>query len=937
MPHEQDDIRDTGNPTARFWIYAFIVVMLIVALLVAINVATAKEGVLKWDEEFGGGQEDRGRAVVEAHDGGYVIVGDTASKGAGDRDVWIIKIDVDGEHEWDKTFGTTYEDLGFSITATSDGGYLIAGYTASGSNRDDRDLWLIKIDSNGSKEWDRTYGGAEQEEGRSVVEVSTGGFIIVGSTSSYGQGKLDLWVLRTDENGTELWNMTYGWPNRDEGRQIIEASDGGFAIAARGEPVGAANLDMWLVKIASDGAEEWNETWGGSKMDEAWSIAEADDGSFISTGRTYSYGKGTADMILVKVDSDGGEVWVRTYGDANAEQGRFITNTTDNEFLITGRTKSYGSGDHDFWLLKVDENGTELLNRTYGGSGWDDGRGICIGSDGGYAVVGWTGSYGSGGDDLWLLGVEGEYDTVNHLPEVDVASHSNYEEVEGPVVIEGTAYDEDGNGTIVNVTVSMNDGQWTDAVGTTSWAHSWNASSHEPGTHTFRIAAHDGQVLSNITTLYLEVPNNPPNLDITHPPGDTNLSGLVNITGTASDPDHSGQVTEVLIGIDNHTMVKVNGIYDWNYLLNTTNYQDGAHRIRIRATDGQLETEVKIDATFLNTPENSPPSVSIISPLPGTVNGTVILTGIAADVDGNETITKVQVSRDGTSWTDVTGTDNWAYSWKSKFVEDGNHTLWFRATDGIAISNLTSITLFVDNVPPVLPPSINITSPFNGSVVRGLIWINGTSTDPNGNDTIKATMFIVDGESIASNSFLNIWSFELNTTDLDDGTYVVKLNVSDKTKQTATANLTLIVDNIPDPPVNNTAPAVLITAPSSGTTVRGTVNISGIAWDKQGADTIKWVKISIEEGQWIEVDGIAEWTYVLDTTKYDEGSLTIEVRAYDGWSYSTINTITLYVDNDGKRGGTPIDDDGRIPGFEVTYLLVATLAGILLLTDRRKR
>ena len=381
------------------------------AVVILIPAGSGEQGDIEWDVTFGGTEEDRGRYVTETSDGGFIITGETKSYGSGNRDLWLLKTDENGTEEWNETFGDTGEDLGFVVQETSDGGFVVCGFTNTGTNRMNRDLWIVKTDANGTEDWSRTYGGSGQDEGRFVIETDDGGLIFTGSTGSYGSGSLDVWVIKTYSNGTEEWNETYGWGNRDEGRSIRETSDGGYIIGARGTPPGGGGgLDLLLIKIDDDGTLDWDESWGGSSMDEGWDAHEMDDGDYIVTGRTYTYGEGDSDLWLIRTDDSGSEEWERTYGGSEEDLGKLMTPTTDGNYAIAGRTRSYvsgGSNDIDVWFLVVDGNGTEIVNETHAGNGWDEARSVVMTSDGKYIMAGSYGDTDRDETQMWLLKLEG--------------------------------------------------------------------------------------------------------------------------------------------------------------------------------------------------------------------------------------------------------------------------------------------------------------------------------------------------------------------------------------------------------------------------------------------------------------------------------------------------------------------------------------------------
>jgi parallel beta-helix repeat protein len=360
----------------------------------------------EWNRTFGGISDDHGSSVQQTTDDGYIVAGYTCSIGTSE-DVWLLKTAANGMEEWNQTFGRAFHDRGESVQQTTDGGYIIVGWTESfGAGFED--VWLLKTAANGTEEWSHTFGGSSYDAGWSMQQTTDGGYIITGYTDSFGAGSYDVWLIKTAADGTGVWNHTFGGASYERGESVQQTTDGGYIIVGQTASFGAGSDDVWLLKTAANGTEEWNHTFGGASNDWSKSVNQTTDGGYIIVGGTESFGKGEHDVWLIKTAANGTEEWSHTFGGASVDRGESVQQTTDGGYIIAGYTDSFGAGSFDVWLIKTAADGAEEWNQTFGGASVDRGESVQQTTDGSYIITGSTESFGAGSEDVWLIKVKGE-------------------------------------------------------------------------------------------------------------------------------------------------------------------------------------------------------------------------------------------------------------------------------------------------------------------------------------------------------------------------------------------------------------------------------------------------------------------------------------------------------------------------------------------------
>lgn len=360
-----------------------------------------------WTQTYGGYYSDKGYSVQQTSDGGYILAGQTSSFGAGGWDAYLIKTDAYGDTSWTKTYGGDGLEACYSVQQTDDEGYILTGWTDS-FGRGTVDIFLIKTDAYGEAIWTRIYGGISQDRGYSVRQIKGGGYIVAGVTSSFGAGGDDVYLIKTNSLGDTLWARAFGGAAGDGGYSVQETSDDGFVVTGWTESFSAGYEDVYLLKIDSGGDTLWTRSYGGESFDWGESIQQVTDGGYIITGSTASFGAGGNDVYLMRTDGSGEILWSRTYGGATADDGYSVQETADGGYIVTATTFSYGDGGSDFYLIKTDAYGDTLWTGTYGGPSNERASSIQITADGGYIVAGSTHSFGEGDYDIWLIRLDSE-------------------------------------------------------------------------------------------------------------------------------------------------------------------------------------------------------------------------------------------------------------------------------------------------------------------------------------------------------------------------------------------------------------------------------------------------------------------------------------------------------------------------------------------------
>ena len=359
---------------------------------------------------YGGTGTDRGHSLILGSDGSYVFTGSTTTSGAGATDVYLGKVTTDGAMQWLKAFGGAGLDIGYSVALASDGGYLIAGSTTS-FGAGGSDVYLLKTFSNGGLAWAATFGGAADDEASSVTLCTDGGFVITGYTKSYGAGGKDIYLIKTGSDGSLSWTSVIGTAADEEAYSVIQDQDGGYVMAGYTKGLGSGVEDAYIVKTDNAGTVSWTQVFGLGSADILYDILQRPDGTYFAVGGTKSVLCCSVgyDIYMIGLTGTGALSFDRTLGDVgdgDDEIAYSVVHVVNDSYVLTGYTKSFGSVLKNVFLTKVTISpGSTAVNwiKTIGGAGNEEGKSVIGLPSGAFTLAGVTSSYGGGGEEAYLV------------------------------------------------------------------------------------------------------------------------------------------------------------------------------------------------------------------------------------------------------------------------------------------------------------------------------------------------------------------------------------------------------------------------------------------------------------------------------------------------------------------------------------------------------
>ncbi|UCF81336.1 MAG: hypothetical protein JSV08_02685 [Acidobacteriota bacterium] len=354
-----------------------------------------------WARVYGYDNWAEAQSVRQTSDGGFVVAGTSQIIDTFNGDFWVLKLDAFGNITWEKTYGGFFTDWPTSIQQTADGGFIVAGFTAS-FGASFYDVWVLKLNPDGTIDWEKTYGGASDDRAYSIQQTADDGYVVAGYTQSFGDSDGDVWVLKLNPDGTIEWDKTYGGAYTEEANSIRQTSDYGFIVAGVAESLSEPNGDIWVLKLSDLGAIEWEKTYGGASLDRAYSVQQTSDDWFVVAGQTYSFGT-AGDMLVLRLNNLGAIQWQETYGGPDSELANSIQQTTDGGYVVAGYTDMGPGGSA--WVLKLSDLGAIQWQKIYSGFSWEEARSIRQTTDGGYVVAGSTDSFSVTADPTCFCGL----------------------------------------------------------------------------------------------------------------------------------------------------------------------------------------------------------------------------------------------------------------------------------------------------------------------------------------------------------------------------------------------------------------------------------------------------------------------------------------------------------------------------------------------------
>ncbi|SFV64360.1 hypothetical protein MNB_SV-10-1350 [hydrothermal vent metagenome] len=347
-----------------------------------------------WQRIYGGKEDDIAYGIVALENGESAIVGTCKSYGAKRTDICLVRMDAEGNMKWRLWLGGAKKDEGKAVARAADGSILVLGRSKSFGNKYDYDLYVAKVSLAGKKIWERTLGGERDEYAGGIAGTDDGGMLVVGASESYGKkADKDIYIAKLTGEGKLVSAHTVGGKKEDAATGLTRTRDGKMVLVGYREKGRVGNSDFLIMQMDQNGRQRWVKTFGGAYEDKLMGVTSTVDNGIVAIGSTRSYGSAQSDLTVMKINAKGKTIWHKIYGFKYYEYGNAVATTRDGGFMLAGGTNTLGKGNHSAYILALDKRGKLIWSHVYGGESKDVAHGVARMSDGSMIVVGETESF----------------------------------------------------------------------------------------------------------------------------------------------------------------------------------------------------------------------------------------------------------------------------------------------------------------------------------------------------------------------------------------------------------------------------------------------------------------------------------------------------------------------------------------------------------------
>ena len=312
-----------------------------------------KKGDILWRKMLGGEKKDRGVAISRAKDGNLLVLGSGKSfKKSNGRDLYIAKLSLDGKVLWEKSFGGDRDEFAGGIAGTNDGGVLAVGSTESFSKKGYRDIYIVRLDKDGNEVSVKTIGGKLNDDAKSLTRTADGNFVMVGSRELKHSGDADFFIMKLNQKGEKIWARTLGQDDNDVLLSVAPTPTGGIVATGKTRSYNSEQTDLAVMNFNKNGKLIWFKIYGFQYYDEGTAITMTKDGGYLVAGKTNSMGKGDFDIYLLALSRRGELLWSKLYGKENKDIAHGVTRTSDGKVVVVGESDSY-SRAKNFYMIKL--------------------------------------------------------------------------------------------------------------------------------------------------------------------------------------------------------------------------------------------------------------------------------------------------------------------------------------------------------------------------------------------------------------------------------------------------------------------------------------------------------------------------------------------------------------------------------------------------------